>query len=344
MNYHKTVLAPLEKCYAVSAFPLGGRQRFLFASEVEAPCLCFDAESLSCETVWQGAGGTMAMVPLHGSATDFLAIQNFFPPFAAAASKLVWISRRQDGTYEVQDYLALPYLHRFGVVEGEEGAFLVLSTLCESKENKDDWSKPGGVYIAPLTASAEETPRPRRLLTGLFHNHGFFTGVVDGTAAVAVGSDQGVHLIQPPEKPGEDWRVRQLTDVPTGEVWLEDLDGDGALELITIEAFHGSALKVYHIDGAGTYRPVWQLPEALEFAHALWCGRLWGEVCGVCGSRRGEAPLLRFFYENGAYRTERIDTGASAANVWTAWRGGRQCLLSANHGQNECVLYTADSP
>lgn len=340
MIYRRTQLAPLEKCYAVNAFPLGGRERFLFASEVKASCLAFDGEELSRETVWTDAGGTMAMVLLPGKTDAFLAIQNFFPPFAAADSRIVWVEREASGTYRVTEYLCLPYLHRFGLVTRAGKTWLVLATLCREKANKDDWSKPGSVYVAALTNSPEETPVYREILGGQFHNHGFFTGIVNGVNAAAIGSDQGAFLLIPPES-DEEWTVRQLTDRPTGEAWLEDLDGDGAQELITIEAFHGSDLKVYHLDTAGDYREAWCLPEKLEFAHALWCGRLWGSVCGICGSRRGTAPLLRFFWDKGSYHAELIEAGASAANVWVGEHRGEQCLLSANHGQSACVMYTA---
>ena len=340
MIYRRTQLASLEKCYAVSAFPLGGRERFLFASEVKAPCLSFDGEGLSRETIWEDAGGTMARVPLPGKTDAFLAIQNFFPPFAAADSKIVWVERQAAGDYRVEEYLRLPYLHRFGLVTRAGKTWLVLATLCREKANKDDWTKPGSVYAAPLTDSPEDTPVYREILGGQFHNHGFFTGTVCGVNAAAVGSDQGAFLLIPPET-GEDWTVRQLTDRPTGEVWLEDLDGDGVQELVTLEAFHGSDLKVYHPDDSGIYREAWRLPEELEFAHALWCGELWGRVCGICGSRRGTAPLLRFFWDGNGYHTELIENGASAANVWVGEHNGEQCLLSANHGQNACVMYTA---
>ena len=340
MTVCREVLARLEKSYAVNAFEVDGRLKFFFASEIDAPCLCIDGETLKTETVWQQRGGTMAIVPLPGRNAEFLAIQGFYPPFAAASSKLVWVRRMSEEQWSVQDYLSLPYLHRFGLLTADGRIWLILATLCGSKLDRDDWSEPGSVYAAPLTDSPEQTPVPVPVLTGLFRNHGFYTGTCAGKPAVAVGSDQGVHLLLPPGRQKENWTIRTLTSVPTGEVWLEDLDGDGQDELVTIEAFHGSTLRVYHADREGNYHPVWQLPEQLEFAHALWCGSLWGQSCGVCGSRRGEAPLFRFFHDGGAYQVERLETGAAAANVWVAERNGKAYLLAANHGQNACVCYT----
>ena len=52
--------------------------------------------------------------------------------------------------------------------------------------------------------------------------------------------------------------------------------------------------------------------------------------------------MFRFFYAEGSYHTELIEAGASAANVAAARFQGRDCLLSANHGQNQCVMYFAE--
>lgn len=340
MTYEKRALAPLEKCYSVSTFPIGGRDRFLFASEVERATLVFDAQTLEPSEIPVAGGGNMSMVPLPGG-QDFLAIENFFPPFAAAGSKLVRIGPGPEG-WQKRDVLALPYLHRFGILPmAGGGTHLLLSVLCRHKAHKDDWSSPGLVYAATLLSDPGVPVRLEPMLEGLPRNHGFFTGTFGGRPAAAVASDRGVHLLVPPAGAGGGWEVRQLIDAPAGEVWLADLDGDGAEELITIEPFHGTALTIYHRQAGGGFRPVWKLPEPLEFAHALWCGRLWGGPCGICGSRRGQAPLFRFFYEDGTYRTELIDAGASAANVTVGRYQGRDCLLSANHGQNLCAMYLA---
>lgn len=337
MTFQKQVLAEAEKCYAVSAFPVGGEDRFLFASEAGRPALAFDGQTLAAEEIPVMKGGTMSMVPLPDG-KGFLAIEGFYPPFDAAGSRLVLVEGGAEG-WRSREVLALPYLHRFGTVPVPGGRALVLSTLCGRKAHKDDWSSPGCVYAAPLDLRPDGPLRLVPLLEGQFRNHGFFTGTYQGRPAAAAASDQGIHLLLPPLRPGEAWEVSRLTDGPAGEVWLADLDGDGQEELIAIEPFHGSRLVVYHREPEGSFAPVWELPEGLEFAHALWCGTLWGRPCGVCGSRRGSAPLLRFFCEDGRYHTQTIEAGASSANVAAARFQGRDCLLSANHGRGQCAMY-----
>ncbi|MDE6923303.1 MAG: hypothetical protein K2P01_07090, partial [Oscillospiraceae bacterium] len=82
MTFQKRVLAEAEKCYAVSAFPVGGEERFLFASEAGRPALAFDGRTLAAEEIPVMKGGTMSMVPLPDG-EGFLAIEGFYPPFDA---------------------------------------------------------------------------------------------------------------------------------------------------------------------------------------------------------------------------------------------------------------------
>ena len=171
MKIQKHVLSSLEKCYAVNAFELGGKLKYLFASETAAPCYCFDAQTLERETVWTQDGGTMGMVPI--GERSFLAIQNFFPPFLAKESRIVRVTQTEKG-FEQEELLALPYLHRFGIVAGDGRQWMVLSVLCESKEHKDDWSKPGSVSIAQMDAQGNLLEKPRKILDGQVHNHGFY--------------------------------------------------------------------------------------------------------------------------------------------------------------------------
>lgn len=316
---------------------LCGREKHLFASEVRAACYCFDAETGERETVWENEGGTMGMEPLPGCEDRFLAIRGFFPPFAAADSDIALVTKTEEG-FTVEPYLQVPYLHRFGIVTTDRGSWLVLAVLCETKANKDDWSSPGYVAAAPLENGKPGTPV--RLLGGQFHNHGFAGCTFRGNAAVLTSSDAGAYAFTAPHGDTAEWKVERLTDVPTGEVRVCDMDGDGVEELITLEGFHGTDLKVWHLDENGKYAPVWQYPEPLAFVHPLWAGELWGKMCGISGGRRENGPLFLFRYEDGAYRTELIEDKAFSANVTVAERNGKQVILSANHGQNTCVMYT----
>ena len=342
MQFTKTVLGSLEKGYAASAFLVRGVQELLFASEVQAPCVAFNAETGAMRTVWDGLGGTMSMVPFPGEDGAFLAVHSFFPPFLAEGCGLLRVTPNADGTFTKTPFLSLPYLHRFALVEekGSDTLWLLLSVLCREKHGKDDWSSPGYVAVARVNkAHTGLAEAPRILLDGQFHNHGLFKGTQGGKTMICTASDAGVFAFAPPQN-GCDWQVRQLLAVPTGEAVLADLDGDGAEELVTIAPFHGSALRIYK-EQNGAWQQVWQAPKAMEFAHSLWAGTLNGEACGLCGSRRGEAALFRFYWENGAWHTQTIDPDAGSSNLCVTKIGGHDCIVSANHSHNECAVYRA---
>ena len=64
MKFEKHSLCHIPFCYAVGAMPVGGRQTYFFATDDTGPCYAVDARTLARETVWDGPGGTMSIVPL----------------------------------------------------------------------------------------------------------------------------------------------------------------------------------------------------------------------------------------------------------------------------------------
>ena len=66
MTVTKTVLARLDKCYATAAMEIAGRLRYIIATEGVGPCVAFSDADRSMETVWEGPGGTMNIVPIPG--------------------------------------------------------------------------------------------------------------------------------------------------------------------------------------------------------------------------------------------------------------------------------------
>ena len=68
MNIEKRHLAILPKCYAANSIVVDGERRILLASEGDAPCLAWRGpDYVESHTVWDGPGGTMAIVPIPGT-------------------------------------------------------------------------------------------------------------------------------------------------------------------------------------------------------------------------------------------------------------------------------------
>ncbi len=101
MTVKKTILAQLDKCYATAIMEIGGKLRHLVATEGLGPCIAWSDTDHSAETVWEGPGGTMNIVPIPGVKDEFLATQDFVPTFQAKESKIAHV-RYADGA--LRDY------------------------------------------------------------------------------------------------------------------------------------------------------------------------------------------------------------------------------------------------
>ena len=65
MNIKKTVLAQLNKCYAIAPLTYQGKRRFVVAAEKADPCYLFEQDWSLLDTLWTEPGGKDES---HGSA------------------------------------------------------------------------------------------------------------------------------------------------------------------------------------------------------------------------------------------------------------------------------------
>ena len=64
--------------YAVNLHKIGGREKAVFAAELDSLCVGVWADTLEQEVLWEGKGGTMNTFQLNERG-DFLAIQRVLP-------------------------------------------------------------------------------------------------------------------------------------------------------------------------------------------------------------------------------------------------------------------------
>lgn len=343
MIIRKQVLDRMERCYAASSLTIDGQLHVVLASEAEGgPCYAYSGENFTQkETIWEDSGGTMSLLQIPGSNGEFLAVQGFFPGFRAEGAKLVWGKRDDRLGWIVKDLAALPFLHRFDMFRVEDEIFILASTLCSSKKNREDWSDPGKIYIGKLPASPEEGVTFTPILENLYKNHGFCRGQWDGMDAGFVTCDCGVYVLLPPKEKGGKWGATRLLDRAVGDIAVCDLDGDCVDELITIEPFHGDRvlinkriLREYHV--------AYCYSEGVVFAHAITACKLRGKPSVVCGARRGKAEL--FILQPGDSEkvcggVSVVDEGVGPSNVIVINQPDRDIIVSANHSQDEAALY-----
>ena len=344
MEFKKIVLDNIPRCYCASYANVMGELTLLLASEaVGSVCYAYSGDNFSHrETVWDNSGGTMSIVEIPNRQGEFLAVQNFFPGFSAENAKIVWCRRDNEKGWIVSDYIALPYVHRFDLLEVEGTIWLVACTLCSSKKDREDWSDPGKVYVGKLTENPDVPIEVTVVAQGLVHNHGYSRAFIEGRAVGLVASDNGVMAVIPPITADGEWNLRYLLDTPVSDVAMFDLNDDGVDELITIEPFHGNKVRVYVMVNQ-EYHPVYDLPYPMDFAHAIWAGMLCGVPCALIGVRKMGCELFRIVFSDGEYQTEILEAGGGPSNVAVA--NGDDCdyIIIANNTSAEAAVWSVNN-
>lgn len=340
MKFEKKRLDDMTRCYCASHTVIDGQLYALLASEEpEGPCYAYTGDDLSVkEVLWEYGGGTMSIVDIPETNGQILAVQNFFPGFKSQRAKLVWGRRDPENGWIMRDFLYLPFLHRFDILRQNGVNYFVGCVLCGSKKDREDWSDPGKVYVGVLPDDLTQMMELTPILTGLTKNHGYCRAVSEGVPCSYITCESGVYLVIPPKTRDGQWETRHIMEHPVSDVAVFDLDGDGCLELATIEPFHGNAMKIYHESSNG-YQEVYCYPHEINFAHALWTGTLRGEPAAVLGIRRMDSELAVIRWNGSGYTTEVLEKGGGPSNVDIIHGGGKDLLLCANHTKNEAAVY-----
>lgn len=340
MKITKETLCALPFCYAVTTLQRDGKTYYLMATDGQGPCYAFDSETLERETVWEGPGGTMSLVEIPGSNGEFLAVQNFMPGFQAAGAEIVHVKKAGDG-WHVSTWVKIPYIHRFDILGRGGVRYVLFCTLCTTKKDENDWSSPGGLYVAQLPDDFSTPPELKQIAGGMTCNHGYCKVERDGWSWALTACDQGLYEVCPPEHPGGEWEVKQIMSHRISDSALCDIDGDGEEELATIEPFHGNAFVVYKKKD-GAYQEIYRYPNKMAFCHVVWGGTLRGEPVFLGGCRAEEKELFLLRWKDGKIQEEILEKGKGPSNVAVVHGAKRDTILTANRESGECALFHAE--
>lgn len=347
MKYQKKVIATdMAKCYAIGMFDGADSPSFVIATEKEGPIRRFSLDGTVLENVCDGPGGVMTVMQTPGRDDQLLSTYKFFSPnFGADDAKIVSYTHTDDGSWTRSVVCDLPYVHRFGVLKAADGQEWLLACTIKSacRSFKEDWKTPGAVYAAKLEGKLERYNQTEQLpLTQIapiqLQNHGFY--VAPDRSFALIGTAAGVFRYTPPANDGDSWQIDCLVVQPTSDMCLVDLDGDGIDELVTISAFHGDTLRVWHAtQQPDNYHMVWEDSQKHAFLHAIWSGSLANHACALLGNRKEERALMRLYFQDGSYGLEVIDRDCGPANVWVFKKEGSDFIISANREVDEAALY-----
>lgn len=348
MKYTKRVLASMEKAYAIGMFAGADADSFLVGVEKHGPINRFALNGDFIEEVAAGPGGVMTIAQVPGRADQLLATYQFFSPNCGADdAKIVSYTRNESGEWTCRVVCDLPYVHRFGLLYGADGALWLLAcTIKTACAYKNDWRFPGKVYASRIDRPFEDFDETHQLSLEViadvqFKNHGFWTDAEKSFALVS--TENGVYRFAPPSVDGDSWKREWLISEATSDMCLVDFDGDGLDEMLTLSPFHGDTLSIYHLNTEGNYELQWRDAEKRSFWHAIWSGNLAGEPCALVGNREDGRDLFRVFYAENGYQLETVDHGFGPANCWAYQSDGSDFIIAANRETDEVALYSVEA-
>lgn len=349
MKVNKKVISNLTKCYSIAPLKYQGKDHFLVAAEKVDRCLLFDLDGNLEDTVWEEPGGVMSMVQVPGSNGQFLSTYKFYSPNDSKEAKIVIVTPKGKGNWEVKTLVDLPHVHRFDIVNRGGVNYLIACALKSGHEFKEDWSMPGKVYAAVLPDDLSQFNDENQLeLTvikdNMLKNHGYYRVDEDGITTSIISCDSGVYQFFPPKSKGENWTIETLINEAASDAVLVDLDEDGEKELAVLSPFHGEKICIYKkINGA--FEQVYEYEKDAEFTHAIYGGMLCGKPALVVGHRKAERNLIVFTYhqEKKQYEAQIIDEDCGPANVFHYIHNEKDVLISTNREIDEVAMYTLEA-
>ena len=351
MNVSKKIISNLEKCYAIAPLTYNDKKCFLVASEKRNPCYLFSEDGENLDTVWTEPGGVMTMAQVPGTNGQFLATHRFFSPNDSLNARIVIVTPKEKGNWEVRTLCDAPFVHRFGILHRAGRNYLLVCCLKTGHEYRNDWRFPGACFGAELPKDLSSFNEDNQLsLTlikdGMLRNHGYCPIERGGYTAGLVACEQGTFIFDPPAVKGVDWEVTCVSNIPASDSVLIDFDGDGKLELGLITPFHGNSFSIFHLDEFGNYVPQWKYsaPEKeTEMVHATWADTILGKPTWIVGWRKGTKNTVAITWdaEAGDYKTEFIDKNTGCANAMHFVNSrGEDVIVGTNREIDEAALYT----
>lgn len=345
MRVEKRVLADLHMVYAVCTIQLESGTHFMAATEAEGGCLLFSPPEWTASAVWDGPGGTTSLATVPSRHGALVAVEEHLPVFQAETAGVVYAETVGAVTalWRVRRVFDFPFVHRVDVVTGGATAYVVAASVCSGKDFRDDWSRPGAVYAGAVPERPDDPWRFDPVLQGVSKNHGMHVTRLRQRAAVLIAGEEGLFALFPPDSADASWESERLLERPVSDVYTADLDGDGVLEMVTIEPFHGDALKVYR-QSRSRWQTVYEHP--LDFGHVAWAGEILDRPAVLAGSRAGEKELTLLLPSpdlSAAWEQLVLDRNIGPAQVAVLNEDDRGLILSANHAAGQAMLYTVSA-
>jgi hypothetical protein len=344
MNISKRKLADLEGVYSTIIIELEGKQYLVGASENrDKMSLLFSPPNWEASLLWKEPSGVMNIIQVPGSNPRLLSITDFYPVFQSenAAVHEVYPRENFKEPWKINRILSVPFVHRIGLIECKGIPYLLCCSLCESKAFQDDWSKPGSLFVSTIPEKDRADDwQLKRIFHGLTKNHGLF---IYNKNQVYVTAEEGIFFFDFScydfNKPIDPVHISKT---PASDIFIDDIDDDGNLEIGTIEPFHGNVFALYRLAG-DVLQPLYK--SELNFGHVVWIGKLFGYPSAITANRGGGKEFILYQnktknIENTQWEKTVIDSGTGTTQISVFSGEGKYHIFAANHGIGEIALYT----
>lgn len=333
MKVEKRTVAGLPAVYSTAELRLGGRRYLAAVSENRGEhAYIIDPGTLEYADLWIGDTGVMNVVQIPGR-EQLLAIVRFYPVFQSREAAICLLEPTEKGymsPWHIREVMQLPFCHRIGIVENENGLFVIGCQLCRDKDFQEDWTKPGSIWMAPVPEDGGDWALTE-VFPGFTKNHGLY---IDSGNQVYICSENGVtHFDMAHYRAGDALCPRLVSTTPTSDIWIAREGGRRIAA--TIEPFHGDSLGVYELTQT---RIAEKARFEIDFGHVVWAGTIFGRSAVIAGSRGGERKLEVIFWRDGE-RIE-LDRDVGPTQITLYEEDGCVKVLSANHGAGEVAVYT----
>lgn len=331
----KKVIVNIESVYTANAFSIGAKTFVGAGSETKPEVFLYDISTEKSSFVSGCPGGVMSFVPVPGKLNVFFSVMGLFPPFIGAEAGIFMHEKTNEG-WKTTKALDLPFAHRCEIISEGGNNYLFAASVSKHKENPADWSKPGEIHVCCIDEEIQLPLQTEIIDEAIIRNHGLLKITKHGKEILYFSGAEGIFYF---ELENKKWIKKQLFDREVSEFALVDLDGDGQNELVTIEPFHGQALKVYKQSGKN-----WELMcnDSLSFGHGLSAGIFKGEPVIVVGNRADSLTLDMFKVNNlqaGNFSRQVMEENAGPTQTQVFSANGIDYILSSNQKKNEVALY-----
>ena len=345
-NVRKSVLDRLEGGYAL-----------MLDRDEQGPFLFVGSESRGGEsrvipldggsprTVTTEVGGMMHILPAPGRPGCYVSAMGMYAPFIGQKAGVYMIEASNDpaAQWKVEHLFDMPFAHRLGFLEVNSRTYLFVATVSKNKENPDDWSQPGELYVVDFDDALQSNEwKPEPVSEAIYRNHGMWSGALDGRHVLLMSGAEGMFEIKPDASSKSGFALEPIIEEEISEMVAADVDGDGRDEFVAIEPFHGHRLRVYKRDGNERWTPAWETTD-LSFGHGLNVVS-WGDrPLVVVGNRRSGNELLGFDFAGLPETVVRyvFDEGVGPTQIEPSGFETREMasFVSCNQGAGEVSLY-----